>query len=205
MIDHLVYGVPRLDSGIEDLERRLGARAAAGGRHPGRGTHNALLGLGAQTYLEIIARDPDKEPPAGPLPFALESLTEPRLVGWAIRIHGIDAFVDRVRAAGYDPGPIREMSRLRPDGVRLTWRLAQDPPGGRSLVVPFVIDWLDAAHPAESAPAGVTLAQLSAVHPDPGSVRPALEALGAGIAVDEGPAPALVAVLDSPRGRAELR
>jgi len=92
---------------------------------------------------------------------------------------------------------------VRPDGARLTWRLAQDTPG-RSLVVPFVIDWLDTAHPAESAPTGVTLARLSAVHPDPDSVRPALEALGAGITVAEGAEPALVAVLDTPRGRVEL-
>ena len=204
MIDHIVYAVFDLAKGVADVEGRLGVRAVPGGSHPGRGTHNALLGLGGQSYLEIIAPDPDQEPPAGPLPFALERLTEARLVGWAIRVQGLDAFVERARRAGYDPGPIREMSRVRPDGARLTWRLAQDAPG-RSLVVPFVIDWLDTAHPAASAPGGVTLVRLSGVHPDPGSVRPALAALGAGITVVEGPAPVLAAVLDTPRGRVELR
>jgi hypothetical protein len=205
MIDHIVYGVLDLEAGTAGLKRRLGMRAYAGGRHPGRGTHNALLGLGGQAYLEVIARDPDQGPPAGPLPFALEGLTEPRLVGWAIRVHGIDDFVERARTAGYDPGEVREMSRVRPDGVRLVWRLAQDPPAGPGFPLPFVIDWLDSAHPSESAPAGVTLVRLSAVHPDPQSMRPALDALGAGITVAEGPEPALVAVLDTPRGRVELR
>ena len=54
-------------------------------------------------------------------------------------------------------------------------------------------------------PAGVKLARLSAVHPDPRSVRPALEALRAGIDVARGPAPALVAALDTPNGPVELR
>lgn len=180
-------------------------RAAPGGRHQGRGTHNALLGLGGQTYLEVIARDPEQDPPAGPLPFELETLTEPRLVGWALRVDGIDDFVERARRAGFDPGEVKRMGRVRPDGVRLAWRLTQDPPTGPSVLVPFVIDWLDNPHPSASAPAGVTLAQLSAEHPDPESVRGPLRALEAGIDVVEGPRPALVAVLETPRGPVELR
>ena len=205
MIDHLVYGVVDLGEGVAELERRLGVRAAPGGRHQGRGTHNALLGLGGQTYLEVIARDPDQEPPAGSLPFGLETLAEPRLVGWAIRVHGIEDFVDRVRGAGFDPGEVKEMGRLRPDGVRLAWRLTQDPPKGCSALIPFVIDWLDNPHPSESAPSGATLERLSAEDPDPESVRGPLRALEAGIAVAEGPRPALIAVLQTPRGRVELR
>jgi hypothetical protein len=204
MVDHLVYGVFDLDAGVADLEHRLGVRAAAGGKHVGRGTHNALLGLGGQAYLEISAPDPEQKP-VGALPFSLETLTRPRLVAWAIRVSGIDAFIERARRGGYDPGEAREMDRVQPDGVRLAWRLAQEAPGGRSFLVPFLIDWLDTPHPAASAPAGVTLAELSGVHPEPESVRPALEALGAGLTVVEGPDPALVAALDTPRGRVELR
>jgi len=97
MLDHIVYGVLDLAKGVADLERRLGVRGLPGGRHPGRGTHNARLGLGGQSYLEIIARDPEQEPSPGPLPFALERLTGARLVGWAMRVHGLDAFVERAR------------------------------------------------------------------------------------------------------------
>jgi hypothetical protein len=97
------------------------------------------------------------------------------------------------------------MSRLRPDGVRLAWRVAQNPPAGPGFPVPFVIDWLDSAHPSESAPAGVTLVRIAAVHPDPDSLRPALEALGVEVTVVEGPEPALAAILDTPGGRVELR
>ena len=45
-VDHLVYAVSDLDAGIVQIERLIGVRAAQGAKHPGRGTHNALISLG---------------------------------------------------------------------------------------------------------------------------------------------------------------
>jgi len=56
------------------MEGRFGVRARAGGKHNGQGTHNALLGLGAQTYLEIIAPDPGQPTPSMPRPFGVDGL-----------------------------------------------------------------------------------------------------------------------------------
>jgi len=204
-IDHVVYGVADLEAGVEDLAERLGVRPAAGGRHVGRGTHNALLGLGGSTYLEVIAVDPEQPPPAEPLGFALDRQRLPRLVGWAARTSGIDAQAASARARGYDPGEVLSMSRRRPDGYLLEWRLCRQVPDPARLVVPFLIDWGSSPHPSESAPAGVRLAELRAEHPDPDAVRAELEALGASVPVDEGAELALIATLDTPRGRVVLR
>lgn len=203
MIDHIVYGVPDLDQGVADLQRRLGVRAAPGGRHVGAGTHNALLGLGGVSYLEIIALDPERGPDARPS-FGLDTLTQPRLVGWAMRADDLDQVVARSRAARFDPGDVHPLSRARPDGVRLDWRLTRAPDDHPGFTVPFLIDWMEAQHPSQTSPQGVTLASFRIVHPQPARIQAALDALGAGVNVKPGPAPALVAVLDGPAGRVQL-
>ena len=69
MIDHLIYRAPDLVNAVAEVEERLGVRAQASGQHTGLGTHNALLTLGRQTYLEIIAPDPRQPQPPAPRPF----------------------------------------------------------------------------------------------------------------------------------------
>jgi hypothetical protein len=204
-IDHIVHGVEDLEAGIEELAERLGVRPAMGGRHVGRGTHNALLGLGGGVYLEVIAIDPEQPAPAAPTAFSLDRLRLPRLVGWASRTTDIDGQAAAARAAGHDPGEVQSMSRRRPDGFLLEWRLSRGTPDPGRLAVPFLIDWGDSPHPSEAAPAGVRLVELRLEHPDPDALRATLAALGATVPVDAAPEPALVAILDSPRGRVTLR
>lgn len=201
-VDHIVYGVHDLDAAIADLEARLGVRPVLGGSHPGAGTHNALLDLGGVAYLEVIAPDPEQPPPAGPRHFGLDAIPGPRLVGWAAKATDLEARVAASRAAGYDPGPATPMQRQRPDGVLLAWVLTAGGPGGDGLV-PFLIDWGTAPHPAQSAPRGCRLTALRARHPRPAAIGAHLGALGIDLEVAAGPV-GLVATLDTPNGLVEL-
>ena len=205
MVDHIVYGVEDLQAGIDNLAERLGVRAAHGGKHIGRGTHNALLALGGHSYLEIIAIDPDQPKPPGPVAFGLDRLRLPRLVGWATRVTDIEARAQQAVQRGYDPGPVQTMSRLRADGTLLEWRLTRHTPDPDMLVLPFMIDWGESEHPSQTSPAGVTLVQLRAEHPNPAAVQPLLSAMDIDLPVDVGPEAALVATLDTPKGRIVLR
>ncbi len=205
MIDHLVYAARELDAAVVHLEKRLCVRAAPGGKHTGLGTHNALLSLGNGAYLEIIAPDPDEPSPSMPRPFGIDALTAPRLVTWAVKAAGIERRVEAARAAGFDPGPVIAMHRDLPGGNRLDWRLTYRQQLAGNGIVPFLIDWQPAPHPSETAPGGCTLLSLRAEHPDPDAVLATLNALSVDLAVTPGPAIALVATIETPRGRVELR
>ncbi|MEV4081897.1 VOC family protein, partial [Nonomuraea fuscirosea] len=91
ILDHLVYATPDLDATAAELERLLGVRPAEGGRHPGFGTRNRLVGLGGRSYLEIVGPDPEQEDPAGPRPFGIDGLRAAGLAGWALAVEDIDA------------------------------------------------------------------------------------------------------------------
>ena len=202
MIDHLVYATPELAPTVRDLGSRLGIELTPGGRHVGLGSMNFLAVLGSGAYLEVLGPDPDA--PAHNPPFGLAGLTEPRLATWAVRVPDLAGAVKRARAAGYDPGEIRSMSRRREDGVLLEWRLAYPESDTGDGVVPFLIDWGDSPHPSAGAASGVELLSFTAEHPRPDLITAKLAALGVSLAVTEGPRPALRAVLRSPAGEVVL-
>ena len=166
-VDHLVYGVPELSAGVARIAELLGVTAAPGGRHEGRGSHNALLSLGGDAYLEIIAPDPAQPRPRRARPFGLDALTEPRLVTFAVhaeRTGGaepdavasgrLEHWRRHAAAHGYDPGPVAAGSRRRTDGSLLLWHLCQQPELPFDGAVPFLIDWGTADSPAASTPRG---------------------------------------------------
>lgn len=203
-IDHLIYAVPDLDAGIEEIEARLGVRPVVGGRHPDYGTRNALLSLGPQTYLEIMAPDPELPRPERGRLFGLDDLERPSLATWVLREEEIDAAAQRARAAGVDLGPVTPGSRQNPDGTVLSWKLS-DPWAERlGWTVPFLIAWGDTPHPAASAPKAGELEGLRIGHPKPEEVRKALAALGVEAEVGRGTPPRIVATIRTASGEVEI-
>ena len=204
-IDHLVYATPDLQRGIDGIEQRLGIKATPGGQHPGLGTRNALVALGPTSYLEIIGPDPEQPKPAGPRRFGIDDLTAPRIVRWVVKSNALDAESARAAKAGIRLGAVTSGSRRRPDGVVLSWRYTDPNTVAADGLVPFFIDWGTSPHPALTAARGASLVQLRAEHPDADRVQQMLGQLGLDLRVSHGSAPAIVAMIDSPRGRVELR
>jgi hypothetical protein len=204
-VDHLVYATPDLQVGVETIERLLGVRATAGGRHPGRGTRNALLSLGPGMYLEIIGPDPEQPAPAEARPFGIDGLEEPRLVTWAAKGKELEQLASGAARRGVKLGEVTSGSRQRPDGVVLAWRYTDPRTVVAGGIVPFFIDWGTTPHPAATASQGAVLIGLRAEHPDSEHVQVALSTLGLDLRVQQGPRAALIATVSSPRGRVELR
>ncbi|WP_067824355.1 VOC family protein [Nocardia inohanensis] len=193
-LDHLVLATPDLAATVALVSRALGVKPVAGGRHPGRGTRNYLLGLGHGGYLEIIGPDPEQAEPQQARPFGIDLLEEAQLAGWAVRVADIDAAVAAARAAGFDPSDPSDLSRATPDGRILEWRLTFPDFSERTQVVPFLIDWGETAHPSAELPE-VPLRSLAAVHPDPVAASARLRAVGADLTVEPGARPALIATI----------
>jgi hypothetical protein len=202
VIDHLIVGCRDLDAGIAAIAAGTGVRAAMGGVHPGRGTRNALLSLGARRYLEIVAPDPAQSTiePFG----VIRELAEPRLIGWAAGAGSIDAIAGRLRKAqitcvGPTPG-----SRTRPDGTVLEWRtvVLGDDAGG---LLPFFIEWsVNSIHPSLDAPTGCALARFDAVSPDVDQWTRTARIMEVDLPIEHADRPRLRATIAGPRGAVEL-
>ncbi len=203
-IDHLVYATPDLEGGVERIETLLGVRATLGGKHPGRGTRNALIALGEWTYLEIIGPDPDQSTPSADLSFGIGDLDQPTLVTWAVKAAELEWLAEESKIHGLGLGPISERTRKQTDGTLLSWRLTAPRPSPGGLI-PFFIDWGQTTSPAQGAAKGCSLRELRGTHPTPEEIRSKLAGLDLDLPISRGSVPGLVAILDSPQGRVELR
>ncbi len=202
LLDHILLGCSDLDRGIELVEEATGVRPAIGGVHPGRGTRNALLSLGERRYLEVIAPDPAQtEIVHYP---QLRSMTDPRLIGWAVHPPDIAAIAkqlqeNRVEFKGPDDG-----SRKRPDGRVLNWKtinLADD----RQGLLPFFIEWsADSVHPSKDAPAKCTLDYFEILSDDPEELSSALKRIGLDLPVQRSDKARLHALISGPKGDIKL-
>ncbi|MFN0124542.1 MAG: VOC family protein [Blastocatellia bacterium] len=204
-VDHLVYATPDLERGIDEIEKLLGVRATPGGQHPGQGTRNALIALGPAVYLEIIGPDPEQPAPDRPRLFGIDGLKKSRLATWVAKGTDLERLRNEAVRKGAALGEVRAGSRRQTNGALLTWQYTFPGAVVADGLVPFFIDWGQSPHPAQTAAQGATLVGLRAEHPDDRGTQRLLESLGLALAVREGTAPALIAVINSPHGQVELR
>jgi hypothetical protein len=206
-LDHLVFGVSSLEHGSLWLEERLGAPLSPGGRHEAMGTHNRLLRLGDNSYLELIAIDPEGSKPQRPRWFDLDSITPPdslqapRLLTWAAATTGLTS---PGFSPAYDAGKAHAMSR-----GALSWLITIRDDGRvpEAGTLPSLIEWPEGVHPATALPGrGVSLTRLELFASDPDRTEAALKSIGLGAAgsrvrvVRDETGSRLRAILDTPRG-----
>ena len=202
MFDHMILGADDIDRGIAFMEERAGVRAVFGGVHPGRGTRNALLALGGQRYLEIIAPDPEQHVQSW-FP-ELPKMREPRLLGWAMHPDDIATLAKKVRDAGFAIQGPADGSRARPDGKMLHWKSfrLEDDRGG---LLPFFIEWShDSVHPSVDAPAGCRLTRFFATIPQPEYLAATYGRLAVDVGVQRGEKAQLRARIAGAKGEVEL-
>ena len=169
-LDHIVVGIRNLHEGIAQFEQLTGVKAGLGGKHPGRGTENALVSLGSGTYLEILA--PQEAAALSPHDQTLRGLDRLSIIDWAVSVPEVDGAVAALKSAGFTASPAQPGARLTPSGERLDWTTF----GLRGVEIdtaPFFIRWSpNTRHPSTTAPAGCELDAL--VIRDPASEKLAM-------------------------------
>jgi hypothetical protein len=208
MIDHLVYATTDLDKTVAEMSDRLGVVPTPGGQHLGRGTRNELVALGGRTYLEIVGPDPEQPDPPGGRPFGIDQLVRPRLIAWCAEpAEPLEVAAAQALTAGWEIGPVTSMTRQRPDGIELAWRLSFPALGPTGVaLLPFLIDWGSSPHPTSTLDHDVQLIQLRLEHRQPQVIAGQLEAVGESSSVEfiEATTTHLCALLQTPHGPLSL-
>jgi hypothetical protein len=193
-LDHIVIGAQTLEQGVNYVTQRLGSEPYGGGRHLQQGTHNKVLRLGDEVYLEVIAPDPASEitPPWFGLAHKtmLESLADsPRLIGYVAQTDELENLLKQTKY------PLSAKPAQRGE---LRWHFGFSKDGNvlADGLLPYLIQW-ESDHPARAmSESGCSFVRLQGFHPEPASIQQTLQELGfADITVQYGDTANLKAVI----------
>jgi len=207
-IDHFAIGADSLDQAVDAMQTALGVHVPRGGKHEAMSTHNCVMQSGNESFLELIAIDPDAPADPGRVrwftlddPATQARLAErPRALCWVVGTDDLDAVI---AASPVDLGEVVLFTR----GER-SWRLTVPKDGSLPMggLLPAFIEWSPGPHPSTGQQdLGVRLKSVRLHHPDPAALRAILKALNVDHLADvsEGPA-ALSFMLDTPKGPVEI-
>ncbi len=206
-LDHLVVAATSLQQGRRYIHDNLGVEIPAGGEHPQMGTHNCLMQLSQNSYLEVIAINPDAPTPSHPRWFGLDdphvrsSLNQgPLMLTWLVNC----ADISSLRQSGY-PG-ITSVAAMRRDHLKWQITIPKDGHLNGAGILPSVIQWNVSPHPAGNmTDLGCSLTDLEIHHPYAEWVRQELAKIGAEelvklLPLAKNSAPFMVAHLQTPIG-----
>lgn len=163
-IDHITITSPTLEAGSSLVFEQLGVMPQTGGEHPRMGTHNMLLRLGNETFLEVISINPAAAKPKRPRWFELDAsaTSSPRLACWVART---DDIRKSLASTSESLGVVEPMTR-----GALEWLISIPEDGSLPMsgAAPALIEWHTPAHPAQSLEdRGCELVELKLLHPQP--------------------------------------
>lgn len=150
LLDHIILAAPDLDEAMKDFESMAGTTPVIAGAIKGLGIKCARVSFAGESYLEIIAPDPDAPGPIGQL-LKNKSITELTPFHYAIRSSKAEQLKDTVKEFGYTPDHI-SMFGAKKDGTPKKWEmlfLYKHKMGG---IAPYIINWDNSEHPCATLP-----------------------------------------------------
>lgn len=202
LIDHLVYCVHDLDVSIEHFYEAYGLKATIGGKHANQGTRNALINLGNNCYLELLAIDKENKSIARNRWMGIDLLQVDKFTRWAMGSSQIDSLSKSLREYNEILGQSIQGERLKPDGTLLSWKMTVPASHPEVELMPFLIDWSDSvSYPTDGLDQQGQLIELQLLHPEPDKLKPAFIELGIDIPIEKNEEVSIKALIEGPMGR----
>ena len=161
-IDHLVYCVPDLDEAVTRFNDLLGVTPSIGGRHLLKGTKNALINLGNQCYLELLAIDHLNKNITSNRWMGIDYIKEPKITRWAIQSEDLIADQKILKKYNSEMGSIEEGQRITKDNKTLKWKMTIPLNKPAVELIPFLLSWKNSSHhPTDKLEAKCSLKSIS--------------------------------------------
>lgn len=204
-IDHIVYCVHNLEEAIVDLENKLGVKATIGGAHLTQGTKNALINLGDQCYLEILAIDQTNTDIKAPRWMGIDLLQSAKVTRWALKTQDITQDSKALQQYNSDMGQVTGGSRKMTNGKTLAWQIAMPLPSPEVDIIPFITDWSESeAHPTDSMDHECKLLELRLNHPIPTEVQNLFDQMFIDFKINKSTNATIKAIIQCPNGIVQL-
>jgi len=199
-IDHIVYAVPDLEVAINEFEKLSGVRPVFGGYHTTKGTKNAIVNLGNDCYLEILAIDEGNVSVTPPRWMGIDFIKTPQLTRWSLKSNQLLQDSEILQKYHTEMGIIQGGQRKTNTG-ELTWEMILPLATPAVELAPFMTDWQHSAvHPTHNLPQECELVDLTFTHPNPAVIQSVFDELDVDIIVQKGEKAMIRANIQSPNG-----
>ncbi len=212
-IDHIVVGVDDLQKGMAAIEEMTGVKPTYGGAHPYYGTHNALISLNNNTYLEVLAPNPEVSMNLFQWLTNFKAMYLRRILSrmhslkpflWAVGSEDLQVTATQIKKIGLKLSKPEPHSRKKPNGELLSWEGAFFAQGIKTDL-PFFISWDEAASsPAKDSPKGCKLIHFTVSTPNPDDLNKIVDNLSLPVSITQAQKVGIAFEFSSPKGNVKL-
>ena len=200
-IDHIVYCVHDLEAAVVQFSEVYGVHPVMGGRHLNRGTHNAIVNLGNECYLEILAVDDNNTAVTRDRWMGIDYLKEPKMTRWSLRSDNLKQDLLAIEKLNPDLCNLSVGQRMTPAGSMLKWNMSIPLSSPEVELLPFLLDWTDSDnHPTQDLAQECELIGMELFHPSPEKLLPCYKELGISMDVLPSVSTRIKATLKGPKG-----
>lgn len=199
-LDHVILVINNLEKGMQQFEEMTGVKPVFGGIHPNSFTQNAIVSLGENSYIEIMAPQDDVDS----IPDWIRNEEKLYPIGWALSTNNAKSTQNILSEHNISFSESRNSSRETPIGNRLEWSTFRME-NTKARRLPFFITWNNTStHPSINSPKGCSLKSLK-LYSTSTLFPSALKKMDIQCEVIESAKDSIILIINSPKGEIIFR